>query len=151
MAVEASFLGDFDDDGQLTPNDIDLLSAEMLANSGDAKFDIDADGVVDSLDRQLWVEDEAYANTFLGDTNIDGEVNFTDFLALSLSFGGNGGWGEGDFDGNGRVEFPDFLALSANFGQSATTTASVPEPSSPTVLLIMLGLLTAKRRRPSCV
>ena len=53
--------------------------------------------------------------------NLDGNVAFDDFLALSAQFGSEGGWGEGDFDGSGQVDFDDFLLLSAFFGFSADT------------------------------
>jgi len=51
-----------------------------------------------------------------GDANYDGQVNFTDFLILSVSFGTAGDWTAGDFDGDGQVTFSDFLVLSSNFG-----------------------------------
>ena len=51
-----------------------------------------------------------------GDANRDGQVNFADFLILSVAFGTEGGWPSGDFDGDGVVTFSDFLVLSSNFG-----------------------------------
>lgn len=54
--------------------------------------------------------------TVAGDTDLDGDVDFTDFLVLSANFGMSGGWTEGDFNQNGTVDFDDFLAQSANFG-----------------------------------
>lgn len=83
-------------------------------------------------------DDLALANTLIGDTNLDGTVTFSDFLALSAGFGNAGGWAEGDFDGNGQVEFPDFLALSGNFGQTSVAAASVPEPSADLGMLFVL-------------
>ena len=54
-----------------------------------------------------------------GDTNLDGEVDFADFLVLSNNFGKtvDAVWADGDFDGDGKVEFADFLILSGNFKQ----------------------------------
>ena len=71
--------------------------------------------------------------TLRGDTNVNGKVQFADFIILSNNFGGPGKWTKGDFDANGLVQFPDFLSLSANFGESvrSRSTASVPEPFSP--------------------
>lgn len=143
-----SVFGDFDGDGVLSPNDIDLLSGQFGVSPVDERFDINSDGVVDLADHRVWVESEDYASTFIGDTNLDGTVNFSDFLALSAGFGKSGGWAEGDFDGNGEVRFPDFLALSDNFGQSTTAAATVPEPSS--VILVLIGLVALRRRRPGC-
>ena len=43
-------------------------------------------------------------------------VNFADFSILAASFGQEGTWMNGDFDGNGQVAFGDFLLLANNFG-----------------------------------
>ena len=52
-----------------------------------------------------------------GDTDGDGDVDFTDFLKLSENFGRetNAAFSDGDFDFDGRVAFSDFLLLSSNF------------------------------------
>lgn len=50
-----------------------------------------------------------------GDADLNGSVEFTDFLLLAKNFGQHGVWGDGDFDGNGVVGFSDFLILSQNF------------------------------------
>ena len=80
-----------------------------------------------------------------GDFNGDNEVNFSDFLALSANFGGQGGQAEGDTNCDGEINFTDFLTLSANFGTS-TAASAVPEPSTAT-LLGMAGLLFGLVRR----
>lgn len=52
-----------------------------------------------------------------GDTDLDGDVDFRDFLVFSVGFGqANVGWSGGDFNCSGDVTFADFLLLSANFG-----------------------------------
>ena len=129
-------IGDFNHDGTLGTEDIDLLSEAIRESSEDWTFDVTGDGVLDTNDHEHWVTSSDIAGTFFGDANLDGEVLFEDFLALSAGFGAEGGWAEGDFDGNGHVEFPDFLRLSENFGRSSAVAASVPEPS-PTMLLIV--------------
>ena len=82
-----------------------------------------------------------------GDADLNGRVEFADFLALSSGFGGNNAhFGTGDFDCNGAVEFADFLTLSSNFGQSAAA-AAVPEPSAQSLICLALVSLGILRRR----
>ena len=57
-----------------------------------------------------------------GDANVDGEVNFADFLQFARAFGTQtSSWTAGDFDGNGVTDFADFLILSGNFGRSVAS------------------------------
>jgi len=53
-----------------------------------------------------------------GDANLDGFVNFADFLMLSTNFGKevDAVWADGDFNGDERVDFADFLLLAEEFG-----------------------------------
>lgn len=55
-----------------------------------------------------------------GDTDLNGAVDFSDFLVVSGNFGlqESATARDGDFDGNGSVEFSDFLILANNFGES---------------------------------
>ena len=145
LSMSDSLPGDFDSDGQLSAFDIDLLSAEVRAGTNTASFDLTGDATVDDADRTIWVEE--LAGSLSGDANLDGSVQFSDFLALSASFGSAGGWANGDFDGNGEVQFPDFLRLSANFGSSAVASQSVPEPRTSMPLAGALVLFSAFRRR----
>ncbi len=110
------------------------------------------DGIFDPTDEIIGValfelENICNSNT-LGDLDGSGEVDFSDFLALSTNFGNAvASHQEGDVDCNGTVEFADFLILSANFGQ-AVGTSPVPEPNTSALLtLAMIGALTITRRR----
>jgi hypothetical protein len=108
--------------------------------------------------------------TLLGDANLDGLVNGTDFNILAANFNQSiAGWDQGDFDYDGLVNAADFNDLAANFNQSASgadvsagdvsaldafaaanglslPTFSVPEPASA-VLMVMAGLGILRRRR----
>ncbi len=82
--------------------------------------------------------------TLLGDANLDGVVNGTDFSILAANFGlGVTNWDQGNFLYGSSVNGSDFSALAANFGQgdsiaatsaaastSATTTFSTSSDST---------------------
>jgi fibronectin-binding autotransporter adhesin len=102
--------------------------------------------------------------TYQGDADLNGTVNFNDFLVLQNNFNNSGVFSKGDFDYNGTVNFNDFLVLQNNFGNSITGAAvsftaaqvaaiqsfaaTVPEPTS--LALLGLGAAAALRRRTAC-
>lgn len=131
--------GDFDADDQLTPADIDLLTQEARSDEPRIRYDLTEDGEVTSEDLDRWLAD--FAGTWYGDANLDGDVTFADFVALSGSFGGLGSWGQGDFTGDGKVQFRDFVILARNFSRTQDDTELVPEPNTLTALL-WCGLVT---------
>ena len=66
-----------------------------------------------------------------GDTDLDGDVDGDDFVALAVHYTGTGGtgktWAAGDFDGDGNVDGNDFVALAVNYtGTIESPTASQP-------------------------
>ena len=111
--------GDLNDDGQLSAGDIDFLIAAIRENSVDPRFDLNNDSATDENDLNYIVE--SVFNTRIGDTDLDGDVDFADFLVLSMNFGqADTGWAGGNFDAaDTGTTFADFLALSANFGFDA--------------------------------
>lgn len=145
-AFEVSVRGDFDGNGLLDAGDVDLLSITLRADQFDARFDLTEDRVVSNDDQRYWVEE--LVGTQFGDVDLNGTVEFLDFLVLSANFGQTGGWREGDFDGNGEIDFVDFLILSQNFSNSSEVTASaVPEPNTFSLgAFALLGVLSLGRR-----
>ena len=143
--------GDFNGTAILDVQDINLLSAAIRDESNEAIFDINADGTLDHLDHEAWVSDAF--GTWFGDADLDSQVSFADFLALSANFGQTGGWSEGDFDGDNQVQFSDFLRLAGNFGSQApqTEVANVPEPTFNVVymMLCFAGAVASVKRRQS--
>jgi autotransporter-associated beta strand protein len=124
-----------------------------------------ADGVVSNLTSgQIEV-----AYTLLGDANLDGLVNGSDFLILAANFNQSvNGWDQGDFFYDGLVNAADFNALAENFNEGVSGAASagdvaaldafaaangislanVPEPASMGLLTFgSVGLLARRRRR----
>ena len=85
-----------------------------------------------------------------GDLNVDGTVDFADFLILAQDFGNLvDSHLDGDLDCGGTVNFADFLTLAANFEGSAVASA-VPEPANRayclSILFAVLGM--GYRHRP---
>jgi len=99
------------------------------------------------------------------DANLDGAVNFSDFLLLQAAFGGKGTWADGDFNGSGGIDFSDFLVLQANFGAGAALAPAelsqqlaalaafagahgpAPEPAAAAVLALAAPVLLGRRPR----
>jgi fibronectin-binding autotransporter adhesin len=64
--------------------------------------------------------------TLLGDANLDGTVNGSDFSILAANFGlGVTNWDQGNFLFGSSVNGSDFSALAANFGQGDSGAATV--------------------------
>ena len=63
--------------------------------------------------------------TLLGDANLDGKVNGTDFSLMAANFNQavTNGWDEGDFNYNGAVNGTDFVLLADNFNAFASESA----------------------------
>jgi autotransporter-associated beta strand protein len=112
--------------------------------------------------------------TLVGDANLDGSVNGTDFSILAANFGlGVTNWDQGNFLYTSSVNGSDFSALAANFGQGDSgadtsvspadiaaldafaaannlpvpSIAAVPEPATTGILLMAATGLIARRRR----
>ena len=71
-------LGDFNNNGMRDVEDLDIL-ADAQQNGGDlGTFDLNTDGNIDENDRKYWLND--LSNTFVGDSNFDGEFGSGDFV-----------------------------------------------------------------------
>lgn len=146
--------GDFNGDGMLDEVDIDALTSAVNAGNNPAEFDLNADSVVDSADRDVWVEQ--LKGTYFGDSNFDGEFNSADFVQVFSrgeyedTVAGNSTWTDGDWDGDGDFTSSDFVKAFSGGGYEQgprTATASVPEPQSMTLVLLAVASLAACVRR----
>ena len=146
---------DFDGDGSLGVGDLDLLSAEIAAGTNGASFDVNGDGAVNSADLKQFVEGADKLNTYLGDSNLDGEFNSSDFVAVFTAGEyedaevGNSTWAEGDWNGDGEFNSSDFVAAFSAGGYEIgpRQSAAVPEPVASSMLSLGLLTMLALRRR----
>jgi hypothetical protein len=159
-------LCDFDGDGACTTADIDAMMSLGNISEGVAVdrftsyFDLTGDSLVDDADITQWLADAAIENGYaapyvIGDTNLDGTVDFADFVNLNnnwqqtqLSNGSPVAWSSGDFDGNGIVDFADFVVQNNNWQRSIASAAPItalPEPRHGTLFLsVVLGLVALR-------
>jgi hypothetical protein len=144
-------LGDFNDDHYRDVADIDLLSQAIRDGSPDEAFDLNSDGLLDESDRQYWVSE--LANTFFGDTNLDGEFNTGDLVQV-LEAGKYetqeyAGWSEGDWNGDGVFDTGDLVKALDDGGYEGgprTDSAAVPEPGAWVLAVAGLSIWLATRR-----
>lgn len=140
--------GDFNRDGVLDAHDIDLLTA----GANDLIFDLNLDGVIDEIDRDVWVHH--LKNTWYGDANLDGEFSSTDFVHVfqrgKYETDQEAGWSEGDWDGDSLFSSGDFVTAFQDGGYERgprVEVAAVPEPSGVLLLVTaLIGLAIGRRQ-----
>jgi len=138
----------------------DDFSLDGPGGSSSGSLDFNNDGLVDASDAPLLCAaignadvsqtllDAGYSN---GDFDLNGTVEFADFLTLSANFGSDGHFGQGNADCTNGIEFADFLVLSSNFGKTGSGVQAVPEPAAGFLMVIAMIFGAAVRtRRPSC-
>ena len=145
---------DFDDDGEFTAADIDVLNAAIRSGEYDARFDFWLNGSLEASDREGWFE---YVIPYsAGDANLDGQFGPSD-LILALASGEfedevpvNSTWATGDWNGDAEFDSTDLIeALATGTYNRPAAAVAIPEPA--TWLLALLGVLalTAGRLRQS--
>ena len=150
-AASGSLPGDFDGDGDVDADDINILCDNM----GDSAFDLDNDGDADEDDLIYLVEElveltdgSGRTGTWRGDINLDGFVNATDLAALAAGFGAipppDNLWADGNLNCDNLVNATDLAIMAEKFGYTAPP-APVPEPF--TLGLVSIGGLALLRRR----
>jgi len=145
-------LGDVNHDGSVNDADIDRLYDHMP--STDPAYDVTGDWSVNKADMDKLVHD-VLASEY-GDADLDGDVDFLDYITTKGNFGTatGAGWADGDFDGDDDVDFFDYLTAKGNFGWQAGPGAppaveAVPEPAALTLLLLAAPAVLARRRSAS--
>ena len=146
----------FNDNLLCTDNDLDLMYQTGDLVTGVATsvstdiFDFHDDDIINSTDISVWLSIAATENGSItpylrGDTELDRDIDITDFNALARNFDPTGDgdsqngpfWSEGNFDGDDDIDITDFNILATNFSPVSYGTSAVPEPCS--LLLMMLA------------
>jgi T5SS/PEP-CTERM-associated repeat protein len=88
--------------------------------------------------------------TYVGDANLDGQVDALDYERIDLAIGNTGVFGtaQGDLNYDGTVDALDYEQIDLNIGNgvgSPLATVFIPEPS--TLSLLAPALLLVRRRR----
>jgi hypothetical protein len=154
---------DFNSDAACDADDVDLMTRAGDLSSGvevtleNMRFDLNRDLVISLPDVQVWLASAAVENGFaesyvMGDGNLDGVVEFSDFVdhnnwhATHLNNGMSVAWSSGDFDGNGIVEFPDFVVQNNNWQHAIASAVAVAVPEPSAILLITFSVIVVGRR-----
>ena len=140
--------GDFDVDGDVDADDIDLLCENM----GDPAFDLDGDGDADEDDQIFLIENlvelsdgSGRTGALRADFDLDGFIGATDLAIFQSSSGSSGiSYAGGNANCDDIVDGTDLAILAANFGFIAPP-APVPEPAS--AALLAMGALSLLLRR----
>ena len=142
--------GDFNNDGMIDATDIDLITTEICEGGTGARFDLNGDGDVSIADRTALIKD--VLNTFVGDSNLDGEFSSTDFVVVFQAGqyedddALNSTWATGDWNGDKEFNSSDFVAAFQDGGfEQGPRPEPVPEPSG--VMAIVAALLLLLRHR----
>ncbi len=167
-AYGKNFLGDIDSDGDTDGRDFLAWQRQFYEYTLTADFEID--GVVGAGDLDVW--QSSYASNRGGDADGDGDTDGRDFLTwqrqlssfnLSADFDFDGKVGSGDLglwlssyansaggdaDGDGDTDGRDFLIWQRQFSaimqEVFSSSLTVPEPHSASLLLLLLPHLCAR-------
>lgn len=146
--------GDYNGNGSLDAADIDLLSAAERENSDDLRFDANGDGAITNDDRLFWIAD--LAKTWVGDSNLDGEFNSSDFVFVFTAgeyedaLANNSTWATGDWNGDTDFNSSDFVVAFTEGGfeqGERVAVAAVPEPATLSLAIGAAAALSLTRRR----
>jgi hypothetical protein len=117
-SVSAQLPGDFNGDGVVGLNDVDLLSVQIASANGSPAFDVDADGAVNLQDLDVWVHE--LAGTWFGDANLDGEFNAADINQVFIAGKYNtllaASWSEGDWNADLVFDINDLNVANVDGG-----------------------------------
>ncbi|MCA9213744.1 MAG: hypothetical protein KDB27_11790 [Planctomycetales bacterium] len=140
--------GDIDRDGDCDLDDIEALGAAIRANDQSTRLDLDGNGSVDAADRRFLVEN--IKNTYLGDSNLDGQFSSGDFVvvftAAKYESGQSATYAEGDWNGDGFFNSGDFVTVFGDASyEKGPRPAPIPEPNCYVAAMLLVLCLFRKR------
>lgn len=153
--TDAILVGDFDGNGNIDVDDINLLLAAVKSGANETRFDLTSDQTVDTMDILDLVE--VQLNTFVGDINLDLQFDSTDLVLLFTAgeyedaIAMNSVWQTGDWNGDGEFDTGDLLFAFQQGGYEQgprnLVAAAVPEPNSWIGIgtCLLLGLIAQRR------
>ncbi len=132
--------GDFNQDGTITAEDIDLLCQQIRGAEPEPGFDLNDDGLVDMLDFERLVL--SLIGTTPGDANLDGIFDSGDLVEVFAlgqyedEVSGNSGWADGDWNCDSEFDSEDLVAAFQQGGYvaAARPASIVSSPMSPSWL-----------------
>ena len=152
--VTGGLVGDFNNNQELDVGDLDLLAAAIAGGENPAEYDLNGDGIVDADGDQIyWLHD--LKSTWVGDVDLDGLFDSTDFVAVFVEgkyeTGEAAGWAEGDWNADLVFSSGDFVAAFIDggyeIGAFPGAVQAVPEPTGVALLLLGVLMLGGLRRR----
>ncbi len=140
--------GDYNGNGQIDAGDLDVHA--QYIKDGNPLGDVNGDGTTDVNDRPVWAEQ--FQNSYLGDSNFDGEFGSGDLVVVfgsaKYETGEMASYAEGDWNGDMLFNTSDLVSAfqAAGYEQGPRVAiAAVPEPSG--VVIMLVGLLAFCSRR----
>ena len=151
---DTDLAGDLSYNEELDMHDLNILSRNVGFDAINLRLDMNGDEAVDVADVHYWVTD--LKNTWIGDANLDGEFNSSDFVQVfsagKYETNAAASWSEGDWNADARFDSGDFVMAFADGGYEngpRAVVAAVPEPTSRLLVLIVLAALPFFRKRLS--
>ncbi len=147
--------GDYNRNGELDGEDLDLQAAAIVGNLDPPAYDLNRDGDVSYADREMWVHD--LKRTYIGDANLNGEFNSEDFVQVFAAGKYESGqaalWSEGDWSGDQVFDSSDFVAAFVDggyeLGPRQVAVSAVPEPGGLALFVLCILSATVWIRRHS--